>query len=207
MSWTKIWIGVCLIGLMSVSDLMAQKLDYWVTRDYQYMLRQSIDSLALVRSANPALEPWMPERQFGWQFLDAPSFHRCFEPAVIHPLAIDFDQEIVLTIIRNDPYIWDIQVSSVEVDVSQAVIYISYSLNQLGEKLSRPQLQNVVVGIMPHDKMKKLGTRNWTFKLEEERLDVPPDLPYLDTEETLMFPPFFGLKELNEALPLLRKSW
>lgn len=197
---------MCWIG--SHLSLQAQSaLDFWTSRDYQYVLRQAADSLLLIRSSDPALHPWLPDQQFGWQFSDMRSFHKAFEPSVLHPLALDFERYIILSLIRNDPFVWDIKVQAIEVDIAQATIDLTYSLNQLGEKLASPQLTNLLIGIVPTAQMQHLGYQNWTFRVKEIREDVSAEVPYLDPANTLMFPPFFTLDELREALPILRNSW
>lgn len=201
------WFGLLFSFLISGTTAYGQALDFWTTKDYQYVLRQARDSVALLRSSDPQFAPWLPEGQLGWQFVDARSFHYCFEPDVLYPLAIDFDKTIVLALVRNEPYIWDIQVEGIQLDLETASIHLQYSLNQVGTPLQRAQLSSLVIGIMPHPKMENLGLRNWTFKVEEIRTDVPAEVPYLEAVETIMFPPFFSLQDLREALPLLRNSW
>lgn len=207
----KGWKRLCVMGWLlpatMLSLLLGQDLDFWTTQDYDYVLRQSNDSLALVQSNDPTLAPWLPERQVGWQFVDDTSFFYCFEANNASPRALNFQRDVILGIVRNDPYAWDIDVQSARVDPDNATIHFTYSLRQVGNPLPRPHLQSLVIGLVPHKHMAPLGLRNWTFIVEEIRLNVPPEIPHLDPSETIMFPPFFSLNELKQALPILRNSW
>lgn len=100
-----------------------------------YLVR--VDNQQLVRSADPSLPPWIPEKQFGWHIPNQELLNHFFrQTGTASPeLHIDFDRYLVLAILRYDASPWAIEVEKIDWEPKTQHLH----LNCLSREIGGPQ--------------------------------------------------------------------
>jgi hypothetical protein len=165
----------------------------------RYLMRLHPEGHRLVRSQNPQLTPWLPNRQFGWLLTDRETLLDFFEPVSDtgrFPV-INFDKQFVLAFIRHDVYPWDMQIQAMSWSRRDMQIQIHYQLIPAGKKRKAPILSVQLVVVDKNRQLQRLGIENVCFKLKEDILNGDPDIPNYGLDEgEIIFPPAYTLEEL-----------
>ncbi|WNJ17513.1 hypothetical protein [Pontibacter sp. G13] len=195
----------CLLLIVAISLQARQKLDFQVFADFQYVLKLHQSESQLIRSSDPNLAPWLPARQYGWMFRDQETFDEFFEHLGQGTPRFDFDQQLVLAMIRHDPWLWDMQVEAVWFDAKTTQVGIESRMKEVGDQRPSAVTSVRIIVIDLNKKMKSVGVRNLSFTLEER---IPAHIsslfPYQEMEGTQYFPEAYQLADLQSLLSYYR---
>lgn len=199
-----------LIGYLLILPLILQgqeALSFQTSRAFVYQLRLSEAGDSLLQSEDRSLRPWLPEEQFGWQFRDSAQFATFFRP--IHPNIPfpDFRREIVLALIRYEPFIADMQVQSVDWHPKRIQLDIRYRLAALHPSPNGAVLNCLILRIPASQYLQQLGVTNFSFRLQEDFFsegNLPAPEPV--GPESLLFPLAFTLEDLYPLLELFEQQ-
>ncbi|MEM7659990.1 MAG: hypothetical protein AAF399_28020 [Bacteroidota bacterium] len=183
------------------------KLAFRSSRAFVYQLRLNDAGDSVHISDNRRLSPWLPQEQFGWQFMDSAEFLTFFRP--IHPdiPLPDFQQEVVLALIRYESFIADMQVQHVEFQSDIAQLSIHYRLAALHPSPNGPMLNCLILRIPATRLMQQLGLTNFHFQVKEEFFsarNLPAPSPI--HPESQLFPLAFTLEDLYPLLELYQEQ-
>lgn len=197
------------IAILSIS-LVAfgqKKLSFRAYQGFEYVMRFAPGAGNLIRSQNTHLDPWLPAGQFGWQFTDQETFDRFMEPPNGYQWRIDFDKFLVLTLIRQDPYEWNMQVSKVRYNPKTAEVKITYTGRSKSKILDHDALSVLVLLIEKSPVMQQIGDANINFSVDEVVSRFRPDHNFISgTEHDLLFPVAYTLQDLTPYFASLKED-
>lgn len=161
----------CILLLFSLPTVYAQKkLDFYVFEDYEYVLKidpqQTSGERKLIRSQDPALRPWLPENQIGWQIQDQ-NYFDLFLQHTQKPqsVPINFYKYVALAIVQVDYRDWSFRINEITYDAENNNVHVSYRAQPYGPQISNPKASTVVVLIEQNRQIQKAGMRNLDFSV------------------------------------------
>ncbi len=185
----KTVLGIILLLGLCLSTFSQRRLEYKQTDDFIYMMKVDAVKNKLIHSSDPLLLPWLPKYQFGWRIQDRNYFDLFFkhiDPSH-SPLSIDFYEYIVLSIIKFDQYVWEIDVNEITYGAEENTVTIQYNARKKGEELSHFQPTTHIIFVKKNKQMRRIPSSHLAYQVIEKNYSQQPD-PLLDQEDIKLFP-------------------
>lgn len=144
-----------------------QKLQIAVYQDAEYALKWHPDADTVLLSSNSTWKPWMPEGSFGWQILDEAQLRGMFYCDDDFVRNIDFDQTMVLAVVRYDEADWNFFPRAAILEEEDATIYLQY---EAVTKTLRPEnkvISSAIFLISVTESLRRTGITNLRYSLLE----------------------------------------
>lgn len=181
-----------------------QKLHVTVYQDAEYVLRWNPEVDTLQLSTNKSWKPWMPEGSFGWQMLNEGQLRSMFYCSNEFIQSINFDEQMVLAIVRYDSVSWNFFPREVEFSEEDANLSLTYEAVTRTLQPKNPTVSSALFLIDITDKLSKTGITNLNYSVIESQRGPWPQgqSPYAAPSAELWFPVAYTQQDLRHSLHL-----
>lgn len=181
-----------------------QKLHVTVYQDAEYALRWNPEVDTLQLSANDSWKPWMPEGSFGWQLLDEGQLRSMFYCSNEFVSNINFDEFMVLAVVRYDSVSWNFFPREVIFTEDEAHLSLQYEAVTRTLRPKRAVVSSAIFLIEITEKLRKTGITNLTYSVIESQRGPWPQgqSPYAAPSAEFWFPVAYTRQDLSHSLQL-----
>lgn len=179
-----------------------QKLQIAVYQDAQYALKWHPEADTVLLSNNSTWNPWMPEGSFGWQLLDEAQLRGMFYCDDDFIRTIDFDQTMVLAVVRYDEAEWNFFPRAAVFDEDGATIHLQYEAVTKTLRPTKKVVSSAIFLITVTETLRRTGITNLRYSLLETQRGPWPQgqSPYPAPVAEHLFPVAYTNGDLRRSL-------
>ncbi len=190
-----------LLILIPLSSHADQALNVTVHQGCDYALRWNPETDTLQLSGNESWNPWMPEDVFGWQILDEGQLRSMFYCTHDFVGSIDFDEQMVLAVVRYDSVDWNFFPRKVTFTQQEPALHIDYDAITRTLRPQKPSLSTAIFLIDITESLRKTGISNLRFSVTETQRGPwkPGQSPYPSPTADVWFPVAHSPQQLKRS--------